>query len=372
MRPHRFAFNFGYGFDATDDAMTSVAFLFASMFLELGLEVAIDCAALGIEQRHGINVDKFWEMWLVNPGNFLGFHFSVDMVALMSAFWAFSSLPSPFFCTSQHDPCSCVGGGFQIFQPLCEAADSGASQKVNKELQPNSTNSSANGTSTTALSENTYVKTRTIACFVVNHPSAQSMAPIAHLSHAPLFTPPILHTAQSKTSTLDFVKTSAKNEYVGIFESLGDSSITIAVTVIVIVVISLIFMVARSKLFAAEVAAEAQREREEAEQREIELLEQNKRIEEQNRRIQDQLLLTQLNAKQTAIVEANSLDFDKQVPAVFQLNWRDLLFEGRLGSGSFGDCYKGRYVYTFCAAVQEHYTKTNIVRNEISLYACHF
>ena len=113
-------------------------------------------------------------------------------------------------------------------------------------------------------------------------------------------------------------------------------------------------MIARSKLFAAEVAAEAQREREEAQrereeakQRERELLEQNKRIEEQNRRIQDQLMLTQLNAKQVAIVKKSSSELDKQVPAVFQLNWRDLLFEGRLGSGSFGDCYSGRYVHTF-------------------------
>ena len=73
------------------------------------------------------------------------------------------------------------------------------------------------------------------------------------------------HIPQSTNSTLDFVKTSAKNEYVGIFESLGDGSITIAVTVVVIIVISLIFAIARSNLFAAKVAAEAQREREEAE-----------------------------------------------------------------------------------------------------------
>ena len=115
---------------------------------------------------------------------------------------------------------------------------------------------------------------------------------------------------------------------------------------IVIVVISLIFVIARTTIFAAKVAAEAQREREEAEQRELKLLERNKRIEEQNRRIQDQLMLTQLNEKQAAIVEANSGDLDKQVAAVFQLDWRDLLFEGRLGSGSFGDCYKGRYVHS--------------------------
>ncbi len=104
-------------------------------------------------------------------------------------------------------------------------------------------------------------------------------------------------------------------------------------------------MVARSKLFAAKVAAEAQREREEAGQREQELLEKNNEIEEQNKRIKDQLLLTQLNAKQAAIVDANSVDLDENVPAVFRLNWRNLFFEGRLGSGSFGDCYKGRYVH---------------------------
>ena len=167
-----------------------------------------------------------------------------------------------------------------------------------------------------------------------------------HQTHFPF----CLHTIHSINRTLKFIKTSAKNEYVSILESLEDGGTTIAVTVIVIIVISLIFAIARTKLFAAKVAAEAQRERNEAEQRELELLEQNKRIEEQNKRVRDQLMLTQLNAKQVAIVEANSLDLDKQVPAMFQLNWRDLLFEGRLGSGSFGDCYRGRYVYTVCAA----------------------
>ena len=119
----------------------------------------------------------------------------------------------------------------------------------------------------------------------------------------------------------------------------------------VIVFISLVFTIARSKLFAEGVLAEAKREREEAQQRELELVEQNKKMEEQNKRIQDQLLLTQLNAKQVAIVEANSLDLDKQIPACFRLNWRGLKFEGRLGSGSFGDCYKGRYVCTFYSEV---------------------
>ena len=89
-----------------------------------------------------------------------------------------------------------------------------------------------------------------------------------HASHTELLSP-FANTCRVnshiKYSTLDFVKTSAKNEYLGIFESLGDGSITIAVTVVVIIVISLIFAIARTNLFAAKVAAEAQREREEAE-----------------------------------------------------------------------------------------------------------
>ena len=54
------------------------------------------------------------------------------------------------------------------------------------------------------------------------------------------------------------------------------------------------------------------------------------------------LLLTQLNAEQVAMVEANSRDLDSQVPVFFKLDWKGIVFEGRLGSGSFGDCYRGR------------------------------
>ena len=137
---------------------------------------------------------------------------------------------------------------------------------------------------------------------------------------------------------------------------------------LVIFIICLVFVTARSKLFAVEVAAEAQREREEAEQRELELREQNERIEQQNKQIQDQLLLTQLNSEQVAIVEANSMELDEHVRAAFQLNWRDLLFEARLGSGSFGDCYRGRCVCIFlCRALERRATLNNVY--EISLYA---
>ena len=154
MRPHRFAFNFGYGFDANDDAMTGTAFLFASMFLELGLEVAIDGVALDMEQKHGIDMDNFWELWRCNPGNFFGVHVTSSLTALAGAFWAFSTLPTPIFCTLQHDPCSCVGGGFQIFKPLCAAV--ATDEEGREELQANATNGTSS-VSTDAVAENAYV-----------------------------------------------------------------------------------------------------------------------------------------------------------------------------------------------------------------------
>ena len=157
------------------------------------------------------------------------------------------------------------------------------------------------------------------------------------LTRDPFTSPP----RNPQNSTLDFVKTSAKNEYVGIFESLGDGSITIAVTVVVIIVISLIFALARTNLFAAKVAAEAQREREEAdearEMAEAKVLE----LRETNLKIRKELQLSGLNKDQTQIVKNKSSRIRELVPSVYRLEWTTLLFEARLGSGSFGDCYKG-------------------------------
>ena len=252
---------------------------------------------------------------MADPYAFWLTHLAQMWVAYGFALQAMVTIPTPIFCSSP-DPCSCEGGGFELYKPLCAVAAAAAAAKGLNETDANA--------SKTAPSINT---------------------------------------------------TEVQNEYVSLFDFLGDDTTTVLVSVGVVVIIGVTFALLRLLLGLQRANKEkvmAQRKQEEAEQQRLELLEQNKRVEEQNKRIQDQLMLTQLNLEQVAIVEANSSDLEKQVPAVFQLNWRDLLFEGRLGSGSFGDCYKGTYVYTFCAAVQEHYTKTNIVRNEISLYACHF
>lgn len=52
-------------------------------------------------------------------------------------------------------------------------------------------------------------------------------------------------------------------------------------------------------------------------------------------------MLTKLNENQVAMVKENASIIDGKVPPYFKLDWRTLKFQGRLGSGSFGDCYKG-------------------------------
>ncbi len=225
MRPHRFAFNFGYGFDASDEYMVSAEFLMASMFLELGLEVVVDGAATDIEFRHGIDVESFWRMWRRNPGHYLGVHVCSSLAALQMAFWAFSTLPSPFFCTSMTDPCSCRGGGFNIFKTFCDAID-GSKPEHRSNNQTNGTAAAAN-----------------------------SATPI-------------------NSSAFAAARASAKAQYTGLLESLEGNSTTVMVTGTVIVIMALIFFVARSQL----AAAYAKRENEELEQQQVELIEQNTRI----------------------------------------------------------------------------------------------
>ena len=154
-------------------------------------------------------------------------------------------LPSPFFCSSQHDPCSCTGGGFQIFQPLCDAAS----------------NSSASSGS--------------------NVSSNQSLA---------------------------FVRQAALNEYPGLLDSLEGNVIAVVVSFVVIVVIALVFGIARSSMLAAR----AEREKDEAEVQRLELLEMNKKI-------QKELSLNSLNHEQSELVHAGAAALEAVVPARYKI-----------------------------------------------------
>ena len=316
MRPHRFAFNFGYGFDAEDDAMMDPSFLFVSMFLELALEVVIDCAAIDIERLHGIDIDKFWEMVMVNPGNFFGVHISASSCSLYLAFWAFSTLPSPFFCVAEHDPCSCTGGGFQIFKPFCDAAPA-------------------------ATTASCIAKQFLLGVKLATH-AARNASSSCHVQANSTNTTDANATATTQANkTLEFVKNAARSEYVGILESLEDGGAVVAITVAVIVVIVLVFAIARSQLFAAE----ANRERDEADRQRVELLEQNKRI-------QEQLALNALSEEQAEIVHEGAAALEARVPTRFKISSKKITFESLLGSGSFGDCYRGS-LQNFKVAVKQ-------------------
>ena len=119
FRPHRFVVGFGYGFDANDAAMTSVVALMTSMFIELAFEAVVDGFALIIEYKHGIDLNKFWDMWRVNPNANWGRVVIDGFVAAFMAIWAFKLIPNAAFCTSPTDPCSCNGGGFEIYDKFC-------------------------------------------------------------------------------------------------------------------------------------------------------------------------------------------------------------------------------------------------------------
>ncbi len=125
MRPHRFAFNFGYGYNATALEMTSVELLFLSFFFELLFELVVDVLALRVEADHGIDLAEFWEIFRITPFGVTGFAVSAGALSTWWTFWAFTLMPTPLFCSSSSDPCSCSGGGFGIYTPLCSAKDSG-------------------------------------------------------------------------------------------------------------------------------------------------------------------------------------------------------------------------------------------------------
>ena len=248
--------------------MTTSTVLATSAAIELLFEGIVDALALDVESRNGVDLDLFWGMWRRNAPAFWGTALANSFISICMTVWAFKQIPTIAFCTSPTDPCSCEGGGFELFKPICNLTGSDSNQTA----------------------------------------------------------------AQNKTS-IETLANAAKTEYEGIFEALGVDAMIIVVSVGVGILVVVVFIVARIVL----ALAQANNEKAAAEQRARELREAN--IE-----IQDQLMLTQLNSRQVAIVEANAGDLDKQVPSVFKIDWRALMFEGRLGSGSFGDCFKGRCV----------------------------
>ena len=61
-------------------------------------------------------------MWRVEPRAILGWLAGDSLIALALTLWTFMLTPTPIFCTSSADPCSCSGGGFEIYSVFCAAA----------------------------------------------------------------------------------------------------------------------------------------------------------------------------------------------------------------------------------------------------------
>ena len=64
-------------------------------------------------------------------------------------------------------------------------------------------------------------------------------------------------------------------------------------------------------------------------------------LEADNERIREEVAVSGLNEMQTKLVHENASDIEKNVRPEFKLDWRVLKFMVHLGSGTFGDCYKG-------------------------------
>ena len=72
-------------------------------------------------------------MWKENASAFFGLAVSDSMITISSMLFYFRLFPVALFCTSPTDACSCQGGGFEIYEPFCNAvATEVAETKSNK------------------------------------------------------------------------------------------------------------------------------------------------------------------------------------------------------------------------------------------------
>ena len=205
------------------------------------------------------------------------------------ALQAMATIPTPIFCSSP-DPCSCEGGGFALYKPLCAAAAAVAREANNKMNTTNNSNNTNASVSTTASGIN---------------------------------------------------MTRIQNEYVSLFAFLGNDTATVLVSIGVVVVIGITFALVR--LFLGLRRANDDKYKVELQRRELL---------DRNRQIQSELAVHQLSKAQTEIVHAGAAELEAVVPHRFKISSKEITFEALLGSGSFGDCYKG-YFHNFVIAAKQ-------------------
>ena len=181
------------------------------------------------------------------------------------------------------DPCSCTGGGFDIYAPFCKAISSLVSA-----ADSNATSSSSSSSSS---------------------PSAENATITANRAR--------LQTAQT--------------EFPGIFSALEGKTTLILVSVGTLILVVIVFTFAR--VYVAYLQAGDARALAEASAA---------REREENLRLKEELKSAQLDKEQLAMVRENAGNVEDNVPSHLKLDWKVLKFLKRLGAGSFGDCYKGK------------------------------
>ena len=66
-------------------------------------------------------------------------------------------------------------------------------------------------------------------------------------------------------------------------------------------------------------------------------------LEKENTRIRREIAVEQLTPNQIQLVKSGKVQFEAKLKKKYEINWRNILFERLLGSGSFGDCYLGSF-----------------------------
>ena len=126
------------------------------------------------------------------------------------------------------------------------------------------------------------------------------------------------------------IATEAQTKRASIFDAVDSNAVIIFTSIGALVIIVLIFGQARAII----ATANADDARAIAEAKLVELR-------ETNLRIRNELKLSGLNEEQAKVVKDNSSEIADIVPTVYKLEWSTLVFEARLGSGTFGDCFRG-------------------------------
>ena len=122
----------------------------------------------------------------------------------------------------------------------------------------------------------------------------------------------------------------AKEQYKGFIESLEGNTASILASIAVVCITILVFTLAR--VYMAYIRADDTQALVESE---------NAKLREQNMKIKGELKAHRFTLAQSLMVNANRNEIEDEVSPHLKLNWENIKFEERLGSGAFGDCFKG-------------------------------